>query len=507
MEVEKISALDPTKTYFVLDEETGVLRELRHDDPLEAPDDIEIQKEHGASGTDNYAGEVEQSDYNPKWRVENALELCEQMRKSDGSVRSVLQAVKLPLLRATWKVVPGQEDGGDDQDKERAKKIHRFLIGGDKQHEGWFHILRHSLMFLDFGFSVHEIVWNIDRDGFYYPERLAPRLPKTIKKFQINPNGTLRAVVQEAPKNGKMKTLRIPGQYAVVLTHEKEGDNYWGIPILRYIWSHYYYKTELYRIDAVRLDRFGIGIPIVEIQKGYTIKPNEKRLVETILRGLRSHHRAYAILPEELKLKILTPENEHGGASGLMDSVDHHDVMMARAVLAHFLTMGQQKHGNYGTSVAWADMFLYGLQSVASYICDEFSRQLIRKIYDLNYDIGDREYPRLTASTLEDVNAKELAASMYNLVLGQVITPDDDLESHMRVLYGLPRMQKGFSRADRGAIGIIPGAPALAAPNVITGKPSDDDRQALPKGEPTPGTLPSTTPPPRGPIRAPGDRG
>jgi phage gp29-like protein len=506
MEAEKIKTLDPEKTYYVLDERSGELKELTHDDPLEVPSDIELDKEHGASGTDNFGGEVIQHDYNPKWNVDSAMDVCEQMRKSDGSVRSVLQAVKLPLLRATWKVVPGQEDGGDEEDKKRAKKIHTYLIGGDKTHEGWFHTLRHSLMFLEFGFSVHEIVWDVSLDGFYYPSRLAPRLPKTVKKFLINPNGTLRAVVQEAPKNGKQKTLRIPGQYCVVLTHEKEGDNYWGVPILRYIWSHYYYKTELYRIDAVRLDRFGIGIPIIEIATGYVLKPNEKRLCETILRGLRSHHRAFALLPEELKLKILTPENEHGGASGLMDSVDHHDVMMARAVLAHFLTMGQQKHGNYGTSVAWADMFLYGLQAVASYICEEFSRQLIRKIYDLNWELGDREYPKLTASTLEDVNAKELAAALYNLVLGQVITPDDDLETHTRVLYGLPRIQKGFSREERGVVGMVPGAPALAAPNVITGKPSDDDRQAS-KPEPTPGTKPSTTPPPRGPIRAPGDRG
>lgn len=505
METEKIARLDPDSRYFVLDPDSETLRELTHDGPELSVEDVELDKEHGASGSDNYSGAVDQSDYNPKWNIESALENCEVMRKSDGSVRSVLQVIKLPLLRATWKVEPGAPDGGDEEDKTRARKIHDYLIGGDKRHEGWFDVLRHALLFLDFGFSVHEIVWDVDREGFYFPSRLAPRLPKTVKKFLINPNGTLKAVIQEAPKNGKMKTLRIPGQYCIVLTYEKEGDNYWGIPLLRYLWSHYYYKTELYRIDAVRLDRFGIGIPVIEIAKDYVIKPNEKRLAETILKGLRSHHRAYALLPEQLKLKILTPENERGGASGLMEAVDHHDVMMARAVMAQFLTMGQQKHGNYGTGVAWADMFLYGLQSVATYICEEYSRQLIRKIYDLNYDIADRAYPKLTASTLEDVNAKELAAALYNLVLGQVVTPDDDVERHIRTLYGLPRIQKGFSREERGAIGIVPGAPALAAPN-LTGKPSPDDKQAI-KAEPTPGTLPSTTPPPRGPIRAPGDRG
>jgi hypothetical protein len=207
----------------------------------------------------------------------------------------------------------------------------------------------------------------------------------------------------------------------------------------------------------------------------------------------------------------MTPENERGGAAGLMEAVDHHDIMMARAVLAHFLTAGSQKHGNYGTTVAWADMFLYGLQALAQFICDEFRHQVIYQFCDLNFDMAKRSgkprtYPKLVASTLEDTNVKELAAALYNLVLGQVVTPDDTLEGHIRKLYGFPAIQTGFSRLERGTVGLpTPVAPATAAPNVITGQPSRDDKQAQ-KLEPTPGTAPSTTPE-RGPIRAPGDRG
>jgi phage gp29-like protein len=504
--IERLIKLDPDKQYFVLNPETNEMMELSHDPEPLNPEDITIHKEHGASGVDSVSGSVEPYEYNPKWRHDVSLDLCEQMRRSDASVRSVLQVVKLPLMRATWKIVPGQEDGGDEEDKKRAKKLHDVIIGGKSRVEGWRSTLSHHLTMLDFGFAVSEIVFDVDREGFYYPYRIAPRLARTIREFRTYPDGSLKYVRQEAMKNGKLKSMRIPTPYIVHTAHDQEGDNYWGIPLLRYLYQHYYYKTEFYRIDAVRLDRFGIGIPIIEIEKGYVLRPNDKRLAETILKGLRSHHRAYAMLPAELKLKILTPENERGGASGLMEAVDHHDVMMARAVLAHFLTMGQQKHGNYGTSVAWADLFLYGLQALANLISEAFTIQVVRPIYDLNWEVEDREYPKMMASSLEDINGKELAAAMYNLVLGQVLTPDDDLETHVRALFGLPRMQKGFSRKERGAIGEVPGSPAEAAANVITGKPSDDDREAGVL-EPTPGTKPSTTPPPRGPIRAPGDRG
>src|SRR6188474_570355 len=115
----KLSELDPEKLYFYWDDSSRQLKpmELVHDEAPLSEKDVELDKEHGASGTQIFDAQVEQYDYNPMWRVDSALQVCEQMRKSDGSVRSVLQVVKLPLLRATWKVVPGQEDGGDETDK------------------------------------------------------------------------------------------------------------------------------------------------------------------------------------------------------------------------------------------------------------------------------------------------------------------------------------------------------------------------------------------------------
>jgi phage gp29-like protein len=470
------------------------------------------EKEAGASGTSIQSGVVQHDDYNPDMVGSRAIEIFEKMRRSDGSVRSVLQAIKLPLMRATWGVKVAKEDGGDETDKEIAAFCQKALVSSDYSADPFSTVMKHVLLMFDFGFSVFEKVWIVDEDGRLTLKRFAPRLPQTVRNFEVNPDGSIKNVIQYASKDGKEQELKIPGQYAVVFSHEREGDNYWGISLLRFLYMHWFYKTELYRIDAVRLDRYGVGIPVGKIAKGYVIKPNEKKEIIEILRGLRSHHRAFALLPEEIELKILAPEGSGtAGATGLMDSVDHHDVMMARAVLAHFLTAGSQKHGNYGTTVAWADMFLYGLQATAIYVCDEINRSVIRELCDLNFDMTGREYPKLTASTLEDTNIKEMAAALYNLVLGQVITPDDTTEEHIRKLLGFPVMERDMTRAARRARGEDPLAavvsPALAAPNVVTGKPSPDDKQAMKKGEPAPGTKPSTSAPPRGPIRTPGDRG
>jgi hypothetical protein len=478
------------------------LRHSTHDG--ESVEDPRVDREYGASGTPMDANLIKQVDYNIDWMGEKGIALANQMRKSDGSVRSVTQAIKLPLRRAAWKVEVADPDNADDEDRKIAKFCHDHLVMSDDRHEDWDTVMRHILLMLDFGVSVLEKVWTQDREGKFVPSRLAPRLPQTIKDFEVNKDGTLKNVIQEAPKHGHVRTLKIPAQYAVVMSYEKEGDNYWGVPLLRYLYQHWFYKTELYKIDAVRLDRLGVGIPTAIIAKGYVIKKTEKAEVIALLKGLRSHNRAFAMLPEEIQLKILTPENERGGASGLMESVDHHDVMMARSVLALFLTAGSQKHGNYGTTVTWQDLFLYALQALALQIGHDLQRQVIRDMCNYNFVMKDRQYPTVKASTLEDTNIKEFAASMYNLVLGQVIIPDDTLEAHTRTLMGLPTKDAGYGREELGIKGMIGTSAAELAPN-ITGKPSPDDKEAAKrKGEPTPGTKPSTTPP-SGPIRVPGE--
>ena len=482
---------------------TGMIELFHTDHHGEVVEPPKEDKEHGSSGTEQDGfGFVKQVDYNVDWVGEEGVKNAEKMRKSDGSIRSVLQAMKLPLRRATWRVIPAADDGGDEKDKEIATFCHRHLIQSDDQHETWDVVLRHILLMLDFGFAVLEKVWTVNDAGELVLARLAPRLPQTIKDFKVNPDGTLKYVVQEAYKRGKLQELRIPAQYVAIFCYDKEGDNYWGTPLLRYLWQHYYYKQELYRIDAIKHDRLGVGLPIGYIQKGYVVKKNEKDEVVALLKGIRSHHRAFALLPEEIKVEILTAKTEGGGAAGLMDSVDHHDVMIARAVLALFLTAGSQRHGNYGTTVTWADLFLYSLQSLALQICQDLQMQVIRDLCNYNFDMAGRRYPKVEASTLEDTNVKEMAAAIYNLCLGQVLIPDDELEAHVRRLLAFPIKQEGYTREELGIKGAASGSPAINAPN-LSGKPSPDDKEALNR-EPTPGTKPGTTPQ-RGPIRVPGE--
>jgi hypothetical protein len=378
----------------------------------------------------------------------------DMMRKADGSVKCASLLIKLPLMRTTCKVVPHKDDEEDKQNLLIAETTHEKLLGPMAMSETWQQTLRHILLMFDFGFSAFEKVWELDEDGMLHYHRLAVRLPKTIDSFKVHGDGTLAYIIQRAHKDSGSKELhRIPcPTYGAVFSWEKEGDNYFGQSIYRAMYKHWWYKEALYHIDALRLDRWGVGVPKAMIKQGYGIKPSEEALSKRILANMRSNTQSWILHPEEIEFGILAPAGQ-GGALGLMDSVNHHDTMIFRSVLTQFISAGNQAFGNYGSVKNYADIFLYAEQAAANFIEEEFSRQVIRPFVDFNFDMSlpngkVRPYPKLKFADVQKIDVKELSEAMSRLTSGKVITPDDDLESMVRKLAGWPKIQTGFSRKE-----------------------------------------------------------
>ena len=424
---------------------------LMHDDveALEKTrDNVRLDKTKGASGTEMFdGGTISTDEYNPELIGDELWDKVRIMKNSDGAIRSALQVMKLPFLRTTAKIVPEKTDTEDATDKLIAETAHAKLITNTHIHETWDEQLRNRLLMFDYGFSCEEKVHTIDDDGFLVYSRFAPRMPWSIERFKADPrSGQLRYVYQRAFKGDKQVELRMDApRYVNVYTWDKEGDNYWGRTVLRYMYKHWWYKEELYRIDAVRLDRWGIGIPDAEVAEGKTLKPKEKTDVIRMLRQLRGNERAYILRPAEIKISILTPQGQ-GGALGLMESVNHHDVMIFRSILAGFMTTGNQEHGNYGSTASYTDLYLYALQSAANFLEEQYTKQVVRQFCLDNFNMTGRPFPRLKFTDIQKTDLEAISEGIARLTGAKVITPDDDLESFFRTLYGWPKLPKDFTR-------------------------------------------------------------
>lgn len=434
--------------------------------------------EFGSSGTFNVYGRISNEDYNPLFDGKNALVLFDQMDRSDGQVGAAGEIIKMPIRAATFRIVPPEKP--TDKEKKIAEAAHEALFGDGiwPQGEGWDFTLRHLLMSVPFGFGCVEKLWHFDDNaGLLRWERLAPRLPKTVDRFDVWPNGTLKDIVQyvATPNTGAFTYKTIPAEYAILSVREREGDNYFGKSIYRRLYKHWFYKDDAYRIDGIRLDRYGVGVPVAKIEQGYPTTEDELSEIEMVLMALRSHERAYIIEPAGVTFRIMTPEGGQGGATGLMESVNHHDGMIVRGILATFLSDNAEGLNTNRTRTL-ADVFLHALKGEARRIANDLMSQAVRPFCDYNFDMSDARYPIMEISGIGDLGPEELGTALAPLVTAGVVTAEDTLEDAIRKIFALPPLVVGWRRGDTK-----PAAPVAPTPGGPGPTPTETGRPNPPR--------------------------
>ena len=425
------------------------------------------QPEFGVSGTEfNFGGTIGAiigGDYNRDLAGKEGLKKYDEMRRGDAGVRSILSIIKSPIIRAKPEIrLPKFPNDSLKEERSASEEMQQWLqwalLDDDAMQEDWDFYIRNQLLCVDFGFSVAEIIWQVDEDDRYRPLRLAPRLPRTIDKWIVGRSGQLLGVIQRAhdPLTGKMTDYTIPGDYLMVTTFDREGDNFQGFGLLRSAYKHYYYKDQLYHIDMVRLDRFGVGIPMAQLEEGFSTRYSELQKLEAILQGIRSSHKAYIISPPKAKISILTPgAGTGGGAEGIKTAIDHHDVMMARNALAHFMTMGAERHGSWSLGVSFIDLFMAGEEALAMNLGSGIKRRVIRPMCDLNFPIRTKsrdlpvKYPWMAFTDIGRVDIVALSDALSKLGAGGFITDDDQLEEFIRTKGNLPSLPADRTRKAR----------------------------------------------------------
>lgn len=438
--------------------------ELRARRASEAPADVPASKprlgqEVGASGTEIWSGVVKPDEYNLELVGQDGLLKLDEMRRSNAQVKATLEIVKLPLRSATWDILPAEK--GDTTDEGIADSVHQWLLGQNAMADPFDAVLRHSMLQFDFGCSGFEKVWTVGDAGEFRYKRLAPRLPKTFKQFYTNPDGTLNKVVQRAFKNGRQQDLPIDGEYFVPLVHEREGDNYFGLSMLRSAFLHWFYVSEFYRIAGVKHHRWGVGIPIAKLMEGQKYSTNDLAATRRTLDSFVAAHDAKAIEPANMTYRIMTPDGSGaGGSTGLLEDITHHTSMIGRVILAGFLADAAEGL-NSGRTKTLADIYLDALSAKERDISTPFQTHVIKPLCDLNFDMRGRTYPRLGTTDLSKLDVTDLATVAKDLSMSRILTPDDDVENVFRALLMLPPLSDKMKRANRPA----PVAPTPADQN------------------------------------------
>ena len=399
-----------------------------------------VNQSHGSSTNNWWMYEDETT---PELRWPQSVRVYDQMRTQDAQVGSVLEAVVRPILRTTWRLDPA---GARPEVVERCADDLGLPIVGEnpsppprtKGRFSWLEHLELALLMLPFGHMFFEQTYEVAEDGSRaHLGKLSPRMPKTIDKIDVARDGGLISITQcGTMEHGTQKP--IPVNRLVAYVYKKEGGNWLGRSILRQAYKNSLLKDRLLRVQAQTIERNGMGIPLYTGQEGASDASLAAGLA--MARGWRSGESAGTAIPFGATLSLV-------GVSGTLPdaqpAIDYHDNQIARAVLAHFLNLGQQSGtGSYALGVTFADFFTASLQTLAQQIADVATQHIVEDLVDVNW--GPTEpAPKIT---FDEIGSRQQATAQALVALmgAGALTPDDRLEQSLRQQYGLPPKQPQF---------------------------------------------------------------
>lgn len=365
-------------------------------------------------------------------RRQQALRVYEQMARNDASVDVSLRAAKTPVMGATF-YIEAFDDKPENQDIAEFTSFN--ILEGLSQ--PFLIVLQDVLTMYEAGFSILEPVWEqrewaprrtgANRRRYTMLKKLAPRPASTISEFIYDDTGGPVGVKQmKILEGGRTEEVEIPIEKLIIFTFNRSGGNLEGKSLLRTAYKHWYYKDNLYKIDAIQKERHALGIPKATLQPGY--KQKDVDAAWELVRNLRTNEEAGMVLPPEMDVEFVKFQGE---LVSVIDSIEHHEGRILLNVMVQFLLLGLSMGGGRATSGSHLDMFHKSLRYVGNMICDFFNLYLIPRL--VVYNFNTQEFPRMRVRNIGEGRDMQMwASAMANLASRNLITLDLETEQWVR---------------------------------------------------------------------------
>lgn len=378
------------------------------------------------------------------------LRTYNKMVTGDVSCRISLRAGKAPVLGGDFYIDPFDETEINVQVSEFVEQ-NLFHMPSTP----WSLLLWDILHMFEYKTTVFEPVFGLrewapkktspgaNRKQYTMLNKMAYRPPSTIAAFNYDDNGGPLSVTHNAIRaNNNTDEVTLDIDKLVIFAYEGDGNSLEGQSILRPAYEHWYYKHNLYKIDAIQKERHGIGIPDVELQPGYS--EADRKAAWALARNLRTNESAFIVRPAHINVGFAELKGQLVNA---LESAGHHDLMIMKNILIQFLENSTAAgSGGRATSATSADIFLKSMRYIGAYICEIINKFLIPKIVAYNFDTD--QFPQLKVRNIGEVKDLQMwATAIANLVDKEVITMDDDTEQFCRDVAQIPRRRTPRPRA------------------------------------------------------------
>jgi len=387
----------------------------------------------GRKGNTGYFDVAETDEHVPKLDGRAGSIIFDKIRRSDAQVESILNALKLPILQANYRIQPGSED---PQDILIAEQLSFNLF--EDLSDSWQEVLGHILLQFDFGFSVLEKVYKFDNrpgsktEGLFVFKNLSVRLPTSIEFWKYEKKTRSLTGIEQFDSDGER--IFIPTKKILIFTHKKEGDNWEGRSVLRPIYRNWLIKDKLIKIDAIKHDRLGVGIPIMNAPEGVDETSERWGNAKASVKQIHANEIGGLVLGFGWKFEIAQGA---GKGTDVVPSLKYHEQEMTKSILAQFINLGSTDSGSRALGGSFIDFFVKALQAHVDNFLDVINRFAIQEWVRFNYE-GIENFPKLVADKIKDIDPQTLS----EFVESGIITVDDSLEAQVRANNNLPEKEE-----------------------------------------------------------------
>lgn len=391
----------------------------------------------GKSGT-LVTGEIIQDEYlNELIGIAGQIQYGKMLR-SDSQIRKIYHAVNNPIKSAKWDIEPASDE---QKDLEAASLIKQILFKDLKG--GFTGKLDEILTFPWRGHSIFEVIHENKNKAPFGPytglKNLAFRNQETITKWQFK-DGELVQVYQEQAGDLEVNTW-LPIETLLIFYNERLGDDS-GFPFLRMLYGNYKRKLLYKQLQAIGIERSALPVPKLTVPPGVDPDSDEWALAEEQLRAFTQAESAYFMMPDGYKLEFNPTSSFDPGKVQVAIKAENEE--MVGALVAMFLEMGiGGNSGNQAGTEVSAAFFRDGIEYLANKIKDVFNQELIPNLVRLNFGDTVEVMPQLTHDGITDQAGEELMRIIAGYVEKGVITPDEQLEDHVRKVHNLPKKVAG----------------------------------------------------------------
>jgi len=359
---------------------------------------------------------------------EPTLDDYNSMKNNDGTVWSLYQILKLPILANTWRIDADPDDVNEAQ-AELARE--NFSL---PPHKGGmstpFHlVISRMLKGTLEGRSSFEKVWTLNEKGQIVYKKIAPREASTIE-ILTDDNGGFAGFRQKTYSPGLKKWVDviIPMEKCFLFTVNKEENELEGLSMFRAAWYHYDRKHRLYYLYEQSIQTGAIPPKALNVLED---NDNDDATHEANLEALDDFSTgiaASALIPKGYDLTV--PDTGKGRLDA-MPGVEHHNAEMARSVLAQFILLGNQGDtGSYALSKSHSDIFIMAELGLMRTIEDHINSYLIPQL--IEYNFASPKYPTFKFNDMTD-DTRELTESIFLKIVEKI--PEGMRSDFMEGLY------------------------------------------------------------------------